>query len=167
MADQTESTTVAVTPDVGPFAQIGCALNTNGSQERWVAPSYASPLAFYIVMQRKSLTNYLAGGMVGGAIGGAIRGFFGPGVTAAGTCSVSDLPDAVRHAIDPSGAYSSHDVIVLPRQSVGYVKFVGFWMFAVSVDLTVGNRKFLLATGIFQGRRIKRELARLKWLPRA
>jgi len=142
--------------DPGPFLRLGKRVKTPKSL--WYGLALASPWAIYLLKRTQQLNAYYGAGF----------GLAGVLVTAAAasepddyrTCTVADLPPAVRQQLDPKNKNADRDVIVIPKTSVNQIKF-SFWSHLIRIDVGAerlgawprmfGGRakakKFLLANG--------------------
>jgi len=85
------------------------------------------------------LVFYLAGGLIAMAAAGTHDD--------TRTCFVGELPPAVRAFADPKGKLQAKDAIVLPRESLNYVKLSGGLLTA-----DCGPDRFKLTTSLFKGK---------------
>ena len=144
-----------VPEDPGPFSFVGKQMTV--ASQRWVGVGYATPRAFYLVLNRRmaSQTGFAVGGLAGALIAAAAQSDDN-----ARTCFVSELPPGIQANIDPKHKFATKDVVVLPRESISLVK-LSFW--GGGLTIRVGAETFKLVPGMFSFGRIRRDLTGMTW----
>ncbi len=133
--------------DNGPFIRIGHRLEDNGAT--WIAPSFASRRAFYIVKKKQ------LGLRSGGAIGGFLKTD-----DRRRSCTIGQLPPQIRKGIDQKSEFRGCNVVIIRREMIQMVTMS--WL-TYSIKVCVKNGSFLLGLGLFSGGRIRRNLTDMSW----
>jgi hypothetical protein len=142
-----------IPPDEGPFYKLGKQFSLGGSN-RWSGVAVVSPRAIYLLKRRALHSGVqIHFGLIGMLLASA---FSSKDDTR--SCDISALPPAARAALDPKGKLTTGDIIVVPREAIGYVS-VG----SLRVRIHVGGDKFSVVKGLFAGRAIRTFMTQAGW----
>jgi hypothetical protein len=143
-----------MTDDAGPFVRMGNTFSRTGAG-RYIGNVVASPNAFYILKLRRNNSNsYHVGGLVGMLVATAFQS-----EDDSRSCSLGELPMAVRSELDPKSKYAEKDVIVLPRGAVSLVK-ASSW---TGIKVECGPDTFNLTPRAFKGKSTREFLTSNGW----
>ncbi|HEX8913049.1 MAG TPA: hypothetical protein VF796_11865 [Humisphaera sp.] len=142
--------------DVGPFRSVGSSFTVAGG--RWIGLAFASPVAIYLLKNRPEASQAnptSPEGLLALAVSGVARAY-----DDVRTCSVAELPAAVRAHVDPRDRYGRRSVIVLPRQAARRVRG---WPLGVTLDVDLPGESVTLHTWFFRTGGVRRFLRSHGW----
>jgi hypothetical protein len=146
-----------IQPDEGPFLKLGSIFNTGSG--KWVGPVAASPKALYLLKRRKQMNSaYAHGSLIGMLVVAATES---GDVDDTRTCTLAEIPPAVRQFLARTGKKLSDDVIVVPRETVSRIRVAAV---NNTMSITAGGVKMTVNIRIFRNGWIKRWLTRQGWI---
>jgi hypothetical protein len=139
-----------VSKDEGPFVKLGTSFKSAGTL--WIGPVVASSKAVYFVKKYKQQYR--------GAIGAVLNETIARDDEIA-TCSLTELPPAVKAFLGRSKQLQDKHVVVIPQTTVSFVK-TGTWNSIIA--FTAGTHTFVANTSFITMFKRPRQLMALGWI---